>query len=384
MKSAHIDRAKNAILGAFVADAATMGLHWLYSQPRLLELAPQTPEFRPPTASDYAGNVGYFAHEKKSVGEFSHYGEQTWVLLRAMLSSQGQYDRHQYQDAFRAHFGYGGAFVGYIDRPTRQTLDTLYQNENQQITLAHQLEFSGDDKQRSTLLIKILAAAKRYTGERLVEEATRMAQELPHPEESLRYSLALVSALAATEDYPGADDEQLPALSKLPPLIARHADDANLMTMVTSAIRVTNNAPRAIDYGQVASHTLRDLILGKAVASAIETGLQAGSAATQVHLRAALAETGTVLEVTAKYGLNCDVGRGMASLLHNLQSADSFTSAIRQNILAGGDNCGRSIMLGAACGAAFGVGGEQGIPRQWIAQLADPERLLGEIDRLFE
>ncbi|MDC1368906.1 hypothetical protein N8290_05045 [Pseudomonadales bacterium] len=42
MKSAHIDRAKNAILGAFVADAATMGLHWLYSQPRLLELAPQT------------------------------------------------------------------------------------------------------------------------------------------------------------------------------------------------------------------------------------------------------------------------------------------------------------------------------------------------------
>ncbi|MDC1368907.1 hypothetical protein N8290_05050, partial [Pseudomonadales bacterium] len=158
-----------------------------------------------------------------------------------MLSSQGQYDRHQYQDAFRAHFGYGGAFVGYIDRPTRQTLDTLYQNENQQITLAHQLEFSGDDKQRSTLLIKILAAAKRYTGERLIEEATRMAQELPHPEESLRYSLALVSALAATEDYPGADDEQLPALSKLPPLIARHADDANLMTMVTSAIRVTNN-----------------------------------------------------------------------------------------------------------------------------------------------
>jgi len=193
-----------------------------------------------------------------------------------------------------------------------------------------------------------------------------------------------VSALAATEDYPGADDEQLPALSKLPPLIARHADDANLMTMVTSAIRVTNNAPRAIDYGQVASHTLRDLILGESVASAIDTGLQAGSVATQAHLRAALTETGSVLEVTKKYGLNCDVGRGMASLLYNLQAADSFTSAIRQNILAGGDNCGRSIMLGAACGAAFGVGGEQGIPRQWIARLADPERLLGEIDRLFE
>lgn len=384
MNSLTVDRAKNAILGALVADAASMGLHWLYSQQRLSELALSAPEFRSPNIADYAGNVGYFAHGEKQAGDFSHYGEQACVLLSAMLENQGRYDRLQYQSAFKTHFGYGGKFVGYIDRPTRQTLDKLYQQENQQIALAQTVEFNGEEAERSTLLIKILAAAKRYSGPQLKAEVTRLVMAQPHSTQALNYSLALVAALDPTTEYPGADDEQLPALSKLPALIARHVDDDDLMAQVESAIRVTNNAPRALDYGQIAGHILRDLILGAPVATALASGLNAGSVASQTHLRAALAETGSVIEVTAKYGLNCDVGRGMASLVYNLASASSYTSAIRQNILAGGDNCGRSIMLGAACGAAFGIDGEQGIPRHWIERLTNHEALLKDIDRLFE
>ena len=41
-------RARNSILGAFVADAATLGFHWVYSQRRIVELAPDTPEFHEP------------------------------------------------------------------------------------------------------------------------------------------------------------------------------------------------------------------------------------------------------------------------------------------------------------------------------------------------
>ena len=81
MNQEAIQRGKNAILGAFVADAATMGLHWLYSQPRLNELAPEVPEFRLPAAADFAGGVGYFAHGGKHPGDLSHYGEQARVML---------------------------------------------------------------------------------------------------------------------------------------------------------------------------------------------------------------------------------------------------------------------------------------------------------------
>ena len=63
-----VTRAKNSILGAFVADAATMGFHWLYSQRRISELAPGEPEFRQPSESDFEGNVGYFAHGAKQAG----------------------------------------------------------------------------------------------------------------------------------------------------------------------------------------------------------------------------------------------------------------------------------------------------------------------------
>ena len=37
-------RARNLVLGALVADAAAMGLHWLYDQDRIAAVAPKTPE----------------------------------------------------------------------------------------------------------------------------------------------------------------------------------------------------------------------------------------------------------------------------------------------------------------------------------------------------
>ena len=116
---------QNLILGALVADAATCGLHWIYDQQRILVVADKTPEFHPPTQSDYDGVPSFFSHGKRSVGDCSHYGEQAFVLLNALASNNGKYDRAQYQDAFKAHFSYGGDYVGYIDRPTKDTLDNI-------------------------------------------------------------------------------------------------------------------------------------------------------------------------------------------------------------------------------------------------------------------
>ena len=53
MDSEKQTRARNCILGALVADAASMGFHWLYSQRRISELAPDQPEFREPSEEDY-------------------------------------------------------------------------------------------------------------------------------------------------------------------------------------------------------------------------------------------------------------------------------------------------------------------------------------------
>jgi ADP-ribosylglycohydrolase len=383
MTSEQITRAKNSILGAFVADAATMGFHWLYSQRRIAELAPSEPEFRQPSEADFEGNVGYFAHGGKKAGEYSHYGEQAWVILKSMASNGGNYEKHLYQDAFRDHFGYGGEFRGYIDRPTRETLDTIYQAEGEAVAKTDAIEFKGDPAQKSSIFVKILAAAKRYKGQVLIDEAHSITGSLANPTACLEYALALVKALGGGDGYPGAHDEQLPAISKLPVLVARYANDPKLTELATSAIKVTNNAPRAIDYGMVSTATLAGLIQGSDVSSSISDGLKAASKKTREHLSTVLSRDCSVSELTREFGLHCDLGAGMASTLYNLKTCTSYTEAIRKNIYVGGDNCGRSIMLGAACGATYGIGGTNGVPEAWIEKIPGREALLDDIDSLF-
>lgn len=374
-------RAKNCIIGALVADAATMGFHWLYSQEKIQALAPEQPEFYSPTAEDYEG-LGYFAHGGKVPGEFSHYGEQTLVMLNALVKAQGRFDKPIYQNLFRDHFGYGGEFSGYIDRPTKDTLDNITRFENERLEQANAIVFDGDNQK--SLLTKILAATKIKSGDVLREYVEQLAAQEENQSESLSYGLSLVNVLDASDVYHGSDDDQLPAVSKLPPLIASHFHDERLSDLCVSAIQVTNNNTRAIDFGSVSVVLLRELLLGNNRDTAIALGIQSSSADAQSYLKEAQRSDKNLLDLTKEYGLHCNIGCGTVSLLCNLRSSNSFVESIRNNIYAGGDNCGRSIILGAACGILYGVNEENGIPQEWINKIAHSEQILKKIDTLID
>ena len=185
-----MNRKQLAVLGAAVADAASLGFHWLYDQKRIKTLEPESPEFHVHKREDYADVPAYFAHENRTCGQFSHYGEQLKTMLESLAANEGRYDKTHYQTRFVERFGYGGTYVGYIDHPTRDTLDNIGKADEDEV-----------------------ADAARFFG---------------------------------------ADDLQLPALSKLPPLIAAYADDKNLPGLVDSAVRVTNNNDEAAAYGAFA------------------------------------------------------------------------------------------------------------------------------------
>lgn len=135
------DRCKSMILGALVADAAAMGLHWIYDQEHIRAIALDAPEFVPPDQQNYDGVVAFFAHPNRASGEFSQYGEQAMVMLRTLAASAGQYDSAEFADHFRQHFGYGGAYVGYIDHATRDTLDNWTRFEDAAFACARSLPF---------------------------------------------------------------------------------------------------------------------------------------------------------------------------------------------------------------------------------------------------
>lgn len=110
---------QHALLGALVADAAGMGLHWLYDQEQIkLVEATGSLLFRQPEAAVFADKRGYFAHAARRSGQLSHYGES--ARIAGVVGSN--YTTSEHQAAFMASFGPCGSYHGYADRPTKQLI----------------------------------------------------------------------------------------------------------------------------------------------------------------------------------------------------------------------------------------------------------------------
>ena len=116
---------RDALKGALVADAAAMGLHWMYEQEQIANVA-QSGDilFRQPDAAVYAGKKSYFAHDGRNAGDYSHYGEAAKMFADLLVNDES-YSVDAHRALFMQRFGPGGSFVGYADRPTRALLGRL-------------------------------------------------------------------------------------------------------------------------------------------------------------------------------------------------------------------------------------------------------------------
>ena len=109
----------DALLGALVADAAGMGLHWLYDQEQIkLIEATGSLLFRHPEAAVFAGKRGSFAHAVRHSGQPSHYG----ASARVVGAIGDNYTTSEHQAGFMAAFGPCGSYHGYADKPTKQLI----------------------------------------------------------------------------------------------------------------------------------------------------------------------------------------------------------------------------------------------------------------------
>ena len=95
----------DALHGALVADAAAMGLHWMYDQ-ELLELLEKSGDllFRQPDSNVYEGKKAYFAHGAKSCGDYSHYGQSARVVAD-VIETHGHYSTVDHRQMFFDTFG---------------------------------------------------------------------------------------------------------------------------------------------------------------------------------------------------------------------------------------------------------------------------------------
>lgn len=363
------------IRGTFVADAASLGLHWIYAQPKIRRIAPETPEFLEPDAANYEGVPAYFAHGKRHAGDLSMYGESALVVLRS-IAEHGHFDWQQYARAFGEHFGFGGEYVGYIDTPTRVTLVNRIKQEEQLLETAMSVPFSGEEKEKKAVASKVLGNAQILRGEALREKVHEAITLTKGDEEQKELADRMIEILEKHREFPGADDDQLPAITKVPILVAAFPDDPRLEEYVEDAVRVTNNNETAVAWAIYLTRLLRWGLSDEASRESLQDAVerladQSGGAvkdAVEDMLRRVNDDN---KKVTMKLGPACELKSGVPVALHNLLGADGYVDAVRRNIYACGDSCGRAIVVGSLGALLFGD-----IPDEWYSRV----NRRGEID----
>jgi ADP-ribosylglycohydrolase len=367
---------KAAVLGTLVADAAGMGLHWIYSQGKIAQVVKahnDTAEFLDPDPNAYEGVPAFFAHPTRRAGDSSNYGEYLYVILKA-VSDEG-FDPGAYIRSFQEHFGVGGEYVGYGDGPMRETIYNIARIGKEIHDAVVAADVTLDDARRRDAAHYISRYFFEYDTEGLKRQVRIPLKLKQWSREELDMADQLVEQVTTTVGTIGADDDQMPALAYSPVLAFFYEGD-ELSTMVERAVRVTNNNDGAVAYAHFLARLMRDLYTGKqqkpadipATIRALterHQGVLCDSSQDLVR-RALQYEKLDYRKATKTFGAACHVDMAVPLVLHILQHTGSFSEAVRINTLASGDNCGRAMMLGPLAGALYGIGEQYGIPKQWI------------------
>jgi ADP-ribosylglycohydrolase len=106
--------ATSSLLGALIGDALALGPHWIYHQGDIQAKLGHVERYHAPMATYHAGKVA---------GDFTHYGDQTMVLLRS-IATAGAFDLGHFTASWRA-FWADPKTISYRDGATRAALAGL-------------------------------------------------------------------------------------------------------------------------------------------------------------------------------------------------------------------------------------------------------------------
>jgi ADP-ribosylglycohydrolase len=126
-----MDNRRPMVLASFAADSLALGVHWIYDAEKIKKDFGRVDTLRKPLPGSY--------HPTKDRGEFTHYGDQTFVLLESVASQRG-FDPSDFSKRWHALFQ---AYRGYFDQATKQTLQNLAQGRSIEEAGSSSTELSG-------------------------------------------------------------------------------------------------------------------------------------------------------------------------------------------------------------------------------------------------
>ena len=157
--------ARAMLLASFVGDALSLGVHWIYNTRVIDKKWGQVKNYIKPERPTY--------HPTKDLGDFTHYGDQTLVLLESVAENSG-YSLSHFATSWQTFFK---DFDGYFDSATKDTLENL--GAGKDITAAG----SGSDDLPGAARIAPLVYRYRNDMDKLVESVrSQTAFTHNHPE----------------------------------------------------------------------------------------------------------------------------------------------------------------------------------------------------------
>uniref|UniRef100_A0A7S0HZ39 ADP-ribosylglycohydrolase n=1 Tax=Hanusia phi TaxID=3032 RepID=A0A7S0HZ39_9CRYP len=154
-------RAVSAMKGAFVADAASMGLHWIYDANKIKELTGQHKDaafFEPPSCPFYSYKSG----------QFSPYGAECMGVLRGLASLE-PFDAQAFSEDYAKFLK---SYSGRLNHASKELISNIEQGKK--------FPACGADDAQANSLVKVPVAVARFLGEdnwpARVEEVIRAHQ----------------------------------------------------------------------------------------------------------------------------------------------------------------------------------------------------------------
>jgi len=109
-----MDKRKNAMLGAFIADALALGPHWIYDTDKIYKVFGEIEGIVAPLKDTF--------HKTKKKGEFTHYGDQMLMLIEYNHKTSGAFNK---EDFLKYYYGWIQSYDGYLDHATKETISNI-------------------------------------------------------------------------------------------------------------------------------------------------------------------------------------------------------------------------------------------------------------------
>lgn len=298
---------RDIVLGSFIGDALALGPHWIYDPEQIQKTLGRVKVYHPPMAIYHSG---------KDAGEFTHYGDQTLVLLGS-LAEQRRFDLNAFARDWR-EFWSTPANISYRDGATRTTLENLESGA--------ELEVVGSDS----------------------------------------HDIAGAARIAPLFLFEWEDDEDLlEAVREETSFTHRNPQVVEAAEFFARVVLAIQDGSAVIEALAVA----RTAVIWKALPDAwFDAGERSATG------------SDSDAEALEAHGLSCDIAVAFPGILHLLRRypQDPATSLI-ENASAGGDSAARGMVLGMIHGAATPVSEWPADWLHGLAAREEIEELMGKV-----